>query len=101
MAVTSAEAEAAIARAEELTKAMEAAQWLTGAKLEVEITSLRQVSNRVLDSLLWACSKIALNTTTQQLHGLWGFLWGLRSYVSASTWAVERHPALGQSDVDF
>ncbi|CAL8468182.1 g7721 [Coccomyxa elongata] len=42
VAVTSAEAEAAIARAEELTKAMEAAQWLTGAKLEVEITSLRQ-----------------------------------------------------------
>ncbi len=44
MAVTSAEAEAAIARAEELTKAMEAAQWLTGPKLEAEIASLRQVS---------------------------------------------------------
>ena len=44
MAVTSAEAEAAIARAEELTKAMEVAQWLTGPKLEAEIASLRQVS---------------------------------------------------------
>ncbi len=43
VAVTSAEAEAAVARAEALTKAMEAAQKLTGPALEAEIAILRQV----------------------------------------------------------
>lgn len=43
VAVTSAEAEAALARAEALTKAMEAAQKLTGPELEAEIATLRQV----------------------------------------------------------
>ena len=43
VAVTSAEAEAAVARAEALTKAMEAAQKLTGPALEAEIAALRQV----------------------------------------------------------
>jgi hypothetical protein len=43
VAVTSAEAEAAVAKAEGLGVAMEAAQKLSGPGLEAELTRLRQV----------------------------------------------------------
>ena len=43
IAVTASEAEEAVSRAEGLTKAMDAAEKLDGAKLDAEIASLRQV----------------------------------------------------------
>lgn len=65
VAVTSAEAEAAVARAEALSKAMEAAHKLAGPALEAQIATLRQVRSPfhlLCITELWTCQCEAVHS---------------------------------------